>query len=153
MTVSPAQPLKVGLRSYEILAWVCMIFFFGCSVGAFISRQYWSAAIFWVFILMGLYMLASGGKFELDDDGVSHENLTGRYRMHWRDVRRIEYGIQGTLVLHGEDQRFALAPPAIWSGPEKPQAFELLNRKILELGITPYPSNVADYKTHKNVKV
>jgi hypothetical protein len=153
MSISSSRPLKVGLLSYKIIAWVCMIFSFGCSLGAFFARQYGPSAFFWAFILMGLYMLISAGAFELDDDGVSHKNLTGHYRMIWRDVQRIEFGTQGSLVLHGEGKRFVLAAPSVWSGPEKPQAFELLGRKIKELGITPYPSNVADYKIHKNVKV
>jgi hypothetical protein len=153
MSSSPDLPLKVGLLSYKIIAWVCVIFFFGCSVGAYSARQYGPSAFFWVFILMGVYMLISAGAFELDEDGVSHKNLSGEYRMLWRDVQRIEFGTQGSLVLHGEGKRFVLPAPAVWSGPEKPKAFELLDRKIKELGITPYPSNVADYKIHKNVKV
>ena len=153
MNVSPSRPLHVGLLSYKIIAWVCMIFFLGCSLGAYFARQYWPSAFFWVFILLGLYMLISAGAFEFDDEGVSHKNLSGHYRILWCEVKRIEFGTQGSLVLHGEGKRFVLPTPSVWSGPEKPQAFELLGQKIEELGITPYPSNVADYKIHKNVKV
>lgn len=152
MSISPPPALKVGLLSYKILAWVGMIFFLGCSLGAFLARQYGASALFWVFILVSFYMLLSAGTFEFDEDGVSQRNLTGHYRMAWRDIQRIELGTQGSLVLHGESKRFVLAAPSVWSGPEKPQAFELLCRKFNELGVTPYPSNVADYKSHKNVK-
>jgi hypothetical protein len=154
MITSPiSPPLKVGLLSYTIIACVCVIFFLGCSAGAYYARQYGPAAFFWVFILMGVYMLISAGAFELDEDGVSHKNMGGHYRMLWRDVQRIDVGTQGSLVLHGEGKRFVLPSPAVWSGPEKPEAFELLDRKLKDSGITPYPSNVADYKIHKNVKV
>lgn len=153
MNVSASRPLKVGLLSYKIIAWVCIVFFLGCSLGAYFSHQYGPSLFFWVFILMGLYMLISAGSFELDEAGVRHKNLVGEYRILWREVQRIEYGTQGSLVLHGQNKRFVLAPPSVWSGLEKPQAFELLDRKINELGLTPYPSNVADYKIHKNVKV
>jgi hypothetical protein len=101
--MSPHKPLKVGLRSYKIIAWVCVVFFLGCSIAAFAARQYGPSAFFWVPILMGAYMLVSAGSLELDEDGVSHTNLGGRYRIHWREVQKIEFGTQGSLVLHGED--------------------------------------------------
>ncbi len=142
---------RVSLLSYKLIAWVCVIFFLGCSVGAYHAQQYGPSVFFWVFILMGLYMLISAGSFEFDDSGVSHKNLTGHYRMLWKNVQRIEFG-RGSLVLHGENKRFVLPAPAVWSGPEKLQAFELLERKVKELGLVPYPSNVADYKVHKNVR-
>ena len=153
MSTSRPSPLKVGLLSYKVIAWVCVIFFLGCSAGAYQARQYAPSAFFWVFILMGVYMLISAGSFELDNEGVSQRNMGGHYRMLWRDVQRIECGTQGTLVLHGDGKRFVLPSPAVWSGSDKPRAFELLDRKIKESGIAPYPSNVADYKIHKNVKV
>jgi hypothetical protein len=147
------RPLKVGLLSYKLIAWVDIIFFLGCSVGAYLAGQYGPSTFFWVFILMGVYMLMSSGMFELDEDGVSHKNVVGQYRMLWREVQRIEMGTQGSLVLHGEGKRFVLVPASFWSGPDKVEAFTLLDRKVKELAITPYPSNVADYKVHKNVKV
>jgi hypothetical protein len=147
------RPLKVGLLSYKIIAWAGIIFFLGCSIGAYLAGQYLPSAFFWVFILMSAYMLMSSGMFQLDENGVSHTNVLGQYRMLWREVQRVEVGTQGSLVLHGEGKRFVLAPAPYWSGPDKPEAFALLERKIKELAITPYPSNVADYKIHKNVKV
>jgi hypothetical protein len=147
------QPLKVGLLSYKIIAWVCIVFFLGCSIGAYLAGQYGPSSFFWIFILMGVYILVSSGMFTLSEDGVSHKNLVGCYRMRWEDVRQIEIGTQGTFVLHGNGKRFILAPPVLWSGPDKPEAYALLNRKIIELSLTHYPSNIADYKIHKGVKV
>jgi hypothetical protein len=48
----------VGLRSYLILGAVCCIFFIGCSIGAFLSQQYWPILIFGFFVIMGIYLLA-----------------------------------------------------------------------------------------------
>jgi len=153
MNSTTNQTLKVGLLGHKILGWVCIIFFFGCSAGAYLAKQYGPSAFFWVFILTGVYMLMTSGTFEIDEDGLSHKNLMGHYRMLWSDVQRIEEGPQGSLVLHGEGKRFVLAPPSFWSGPDKAQAFTLANRKVIELAITPTLSNLADYKAHKNVKI
>lgn len=153
MSYNANQRLRIGLLTYKIVAWVCIIFFFGCSVAAFFARQYGPAAFFWAFIALGIYILVSSGYFELDENGVSQNNMFGQYRMHWSEIRRIEVGTQGTLVLHGEGKRFVLAPVSVWSGQDKAEAFKLLTSKINELEIIPEPSNVADYKIHKNTKV
>jgi hypothetical protein len=147
------RSLEVGLLSYKVIGWVCGLFFVGCSIGAYVAHQYGPIAIFLIFVLMGAYMIASAGSFQLNERTVSHKNLFGHYRMAWNEVQRIEVGTQGTLILHGKDKRFTLAPPTMWSGKEKPEAFALLTRKIEELGVTPYPSNVAGYKIDKNVRV
>ena len=153
MNVSPSRPLHVGLLTCKIIFWVSIILFSGFSLGAYFEGQYVISAFFCVFILLGLCALITAGAFEFDDHGVSHKNLSGHYRILWHEVKHIEFGIQGTLVLHGEGKRFVLPAPTFWSGPEKPQAFELVGQKIKELGITPYPSDVAEFKIHKNVKV
>ena len=60
---------------------------------------------------------------------------------------------QGALVLHGDDKRFVVSPPATWSGRQKPEAFGMFRRKLEELGVVFYPSNVAGYKINRNVRV
>jgi hypothetical protein len=130
------------------------LFFLACSVGAFVAGQYWAALFFWVFILMGVYMIVVGGHYTISDDNITHRNMLGTYRIAWRDVKRVEVGAQdGSIVLHGDNKRFVLAPPAMWSGKQKPDAFTFFTNKIKRSGITPYPSSTAAYKMHKNVKV
>ena len=148
----PSQ-FSVGLLSYKIIGWVCVVFFLGCSIGAYFARQYGPITIFMFFVLMGVYMIVSAGSYTLNDESVTHTNVFGSFHILWQNVRQIEVGTQGTLVLHGNDQRFILAPATFWSGRDKPEAFALLTKKIEDLDITPYPSNVADYKIHKNVRV
>ena len=147
------RSFRVGLLTYQIVGGVGIAFGVGCSIGSFLAKEYWPISIFAFFTLMSLYIMFSAGTFELTEDAIVHQSSFGRFCMPWREVHRIEFGTQGSLVLHGENKRFALSPPAMWSGKQKPQAFELLKRKIEESGLVPYPSNVADYKIHKNVRV
>ncbi len=144
---------RFGVNSYRIIGTVCVLFFGGCSVGAFLSRQYPPIAIFAFFVLLGLYMIISTGNFEVSDTFVTHRNLFGTFRMSWAEVQKIELGTQGAIILHGENKRFALPTPAMWSGKQKPEAFGLFCRAIDQLGVVRYPSNTADYKIHKNVRL
>lgn len=85
----------VGLRSYLVLGAVCCIFFIGCSVGAFLAKQYGPILVFGFFVIMGL---------------------------------------------------------AFWSESDKAEAFDLMRSKLDRSDIKSYPSNLADYKIHKNVR-
>ena len=153
-TNSSPSSYEVGLLSYKIIGWVCVIFFAGCAIGAFIAKQYGPISIFAFFVLMGAYMIVAAGRFALDMQFITHENIFGTFRLSWDEIKQIEIGAtDGTLVLHGENKRFVVAPPSMWSGPQKPTAFALLQKKIEGTGLTPYPSNTAAYKTHKNVRI
>ncbi|MDQ1832118.1 hypothetical protein [Massilia scottii] len=142
-----------GVLTYQILGAVCILFSGGCAVGAFLARQYPPIAVFAFFGLMGRYMIANAGRFEISEKFITQRNLFGAFRMAWAEVRRIEFGTQGSIVLHGEHKQFALPPAAYWSGKQKPEAFDLLSKTIDSIGVIKYPSNTADYKVHKNVRV
>jgi hypothetical protein len=74
-------------------------------------------------------------------------------RIAWSDVRRIEVGNAGTIVLHGQDRRFALMPPGYWSGTQKPEAIALLQKKLKTFEADIFRTSVGDYKIHKNVRL
>jgi hypothetical protein len=113
---------------------------------------FWAFGVIFIVVSFGVYFMLSAGHFILTQEGVTHRNAFGTYQIFWRDVRRIEFG-GGTILLRGEDSRFALVSPGMWSGRHKPDANTLLVRKIEASGIVPCPSSAADYKGHKNVKV
>jgi hypothetical protein len=151
---SSTDSFEVGLLSYKIIGWSCVIFFAGCSIGAFMSKQYGPISVFAFFILMGTYMILAGGHFSLNSQAITHHNIFGTYRLPWNEIEQIEVGIaDDTIVLHGANKRFVVAPPSMWSGSKKTAAFALLQKKLESIGITPYPSNTAAYKVHKNVRV
>ncbi|MCL1635494.1 hypothetical protein M2650_12765 [Luteimonas sp. SX5] len=143
----------VGLRSYLAIGAAGCVFFTGCSIGAFVAKQYWPISVFAFFAVMSLYVLLSAGKYVLSDTHIAHQNMFGHFRMRWQDVRKVEFGTQGSIVLHGGEKRLVVAPPAYWSGSNKAEAFELLRSKLDKPDIKSYPSNLADYKIHKNVRV
>ena len=143
---------RFGVISYKIIGAICAIFFAGCTVGAFLARQYSPIAIFMFFVLMGAYLIASAGSFEISEKFITHHNLFGVFRMQWVEVKKIEFGRQGTIILHGENKRFVIPPLVFWSGKQKPEALNLLRNTIDQLGVITYPSNTADYKIHKNVR-
>ena len=73
--------------------------------------------------------------------------------MSWGEVKYVEFGTGGTLVFFGEEKRFVLPPAAFWSGKDKPEMYARLVQ-LLELHkLTPVPSNTADYRINKNVRV
>jgi hypothetical protein len=148
-----SQSFRVGVLALRLIGAVCFITFLGLSVAAFKAGQHWPIGFFGFLTLFAVYMIVGAGTFELSDDAVSQQSIFGHFRMTWADIRNIERGTQGTLVFHGDNRRFVLSSPALWSGKHKPEAVTLLARKIQTLGLTPYPSNVADYKIHKNVRV
>ncbi|HEY2676216.1 MAG TPA: DUF4034 domain-containing protein [Steroidobacteraceae bacterium] len=147
-----ASSLTVSLRSQKIIGVVCVIFFLACAIGAYTSRQYGPIAIFMFFVFMGLYSIVSAGEIQVNTMSISQRTSFGLFRIAWRDVNRVEVGSHGTLVFYGADQRFVLAPVAMWSGKDKSQAIELIGKKLKQLCLTPTISRLADYKIHKNVR-
>ncbi|KAF1721696.1 hypothetical protein [Pseudoxanthomonas wuyuanensis] len=143
----------VSLLSYRILGAVCSIFFAGCSVGAFLAQQYGPISIFGFFVLVGIYLLAAAGPYELTEGRIAQNSLFGQFEIRWQDVREVELGSQGTLVLRGRDKRFIVSPVSAWSGPDKAKAAELLCAKLDRPEIRSYSSASADFKTHRNVRV
>ena len=146
------QSYRIGLRGYQIVGWICALFFIGCCIGATLAAQYEPAAAFTPFILLGLFLILGSGSFEVSEDGLAHECAFGSFAISWPEVRKAEFGTQGTLVLHGVDKRFVVAPVGWWSGKQKSDAFELVRRKLAELQISPMPNKFADYRIHKNTR-
>ena len=73
--------------------------------------------------------------------------------MAWHEVQYVEFGTGGTLVFHGKDKRFVMPPPAMWYGECKSEMFQRLVAQFEARKITPVPSNTADYRLNKNVRV
>lgn len=151
---SPTGPFEVGLLSYQIIGWVGIVFFGGAAIAAYVSDQPWLAVGFLPFVAVSLGVALGAGRFTLDSHGVAHRSVFGRFHISWHEITQVEIGIRyGTYVFHGTNKHFVLSPPGAWSGPQKSAAYELLRRKIEESRITPYPSNAAEYKMHRNVRV
>ena len=149
----PENSVRVGLIGYRIVGVVGAVSFLGASAYAAMTCQSGPAWVCGLFAAVGLYLILGAGTYELTEEAVSHRCLSVVYRMPWRDVRRIEGGNGGTLVLCGVGKRLIVAPPAWWSGRQKREAFALLCRKIEELGLKVQPNRFADGKIHWNVRI
>jgi hypothetical protein len=102
---------EVRLGTSRAVGWVVIAGSLLAIVGALLRHQYGAAVGFLVFVIIGYLAIATAGSIMVGDTGVEHRNLFGRFRIAWSDVRRIEVGNAGTIVLHGQNRRFALMPP------------------------------------------
>jgi len=125
------------------------------------TAHYLPALMFGAITALSVFLISSCGRVILDDEGVTHRNVFGVYRIAWAECRKIElapgadkFGIsKGSLVLHGEQKRFVLPSPVGWSGPHSIQAQAFLAKKVAETGLTPVFIRIAMLKSHKNVRV
>jgi hypothetical protein len=148
-----SSPIQVELGSYKLVGWVCAVGFAAGGIAALFARQYFAAAGLFLFVALGIYIVLAAGSFSFSEQDIVHSTRFRRYLITWDQVRVIEVGNHGSLVLHGDGRRFALAPVSYWTGKEKEAAAELLSRKIETLGLKTYRTNTGDYKTHRNVQV
>jgi hypothetical protein len=153
MAETSLSTYEVRLGTSRAVGWVVIALFSLAIVGAVLRHQYGAAAGFLVFVIIGYLAIATGGSIVVGDTGIEHRNLFGRYRIAWSDVRRIEVGNAGTIVLHGQDRGFALMPPGYWSGKQKPEAVALLQKKLKTFEANIFRTNTGDYKIHKNVRL
>ena len=129
-----------------------MVFTAG-GIAASLARQYIAGTGLFLFVALGIYIILAAGSFSFSEQDIVHSTRFRRYLITWDQVRSVEVGNHGSLVLHGDDRRFVLAPVSYWTGNEKEAAAELMRRKIETLGLRTYRTNTGDYKTHRNVRV
>jgi Bacterial PH domain len=153
LILNKASTYEVGLGTHRVLGFVIILLCTLAIVGALFGHQYGAAGGFFVFVMFGFLLIATGGAILIGETDIEHSNFFGRFRIDWSDVRRIEVGNAGTLILHGDDRRFALIPPGFRSGSQKPEAVAMLQRKLKALEVEVFRTSVGDYKIHKNVRV
>lgn len=145
----------VTIGTVKPLGYVCGAVFVGCAYFAFRAGQFGPALGFLPFVLLSAYLVYSGyTRHSIDSSVLTTVSAMGRrYQLAWSEVKWIEIGTGGTLVFHGENKRLVFSPPAVWRGPEKPHFFQLMVAELEKRNLRPIPSNTADYKTNKNVRV
>jgi hypothetical protein len=125
-----------------------------CAVMSWQDGQGNVSPVFLFFVALGLLMLSMASHIKLNEEAISVYSPFAEYRITWTEVEWLEVGTQGTFVFHGKGgKRLVLASASMWSGKQKPSAYEFMGNKIDTLEINVVPSYTADYKIHKNVKV
>jgi hypothetical protein len=149
-----SERYEIKLASYTVDGWLGVVFSTVCCAGAFLARQYGPIPVFGLFGALGVYTILGAGKIVFYQDGVIHQTAFRMYGIYWKEVTRVEIGVpDGTVVLHGDNKRFVVAPPSAWSGPQKSGAYSFFAKQIEDSGMGPFTSTVAAYKIHKNVSV
>ena len=144
---------RVGMAPYKVIAWICVLFFLSAAVMAWLDGAFIPALIFLAFVALGIYMLLNAASIILNNRTVSVHSALGAYQIRWDEVRWVEAGTSGTLVLHGDAKRLVLPPATAWSGTDKPALFSALHDELNHRGLKRVPSATADYKMNKNVKM
>ncbi len=145
---------RVGLLSYKIIAWIGIVFFMFCAIMSWLSGQGNVSPWFLPFVALGIYMLLSLSHLELNEEKIAVVAPFAKYEIRWDEVEWVETSQQGTLVFHGiRQKRLVFAPPSFWSGADKPAMYKFLVSQLEQRKLLPVPSNTADYKTQKNVRV
>lgn len=149
------MPRYVTLGTVRPLGWVTLIGFLGAAIWALLADEPGPALGLAAFGLLGIYLLVGAyGRYAVEEDGLhAITPLSWKYRMRWSEVKYVEFGTGGTLVFFGDGKRFVLPPAAFWSGEHKPDMYRRLVQLIDLHSLTPVPSNTADYRFNKNVRV
>jgi hypothetical protein len=144
----------IELRSYRIIGWVDFIVCITCAVMACWSEQCWPAMGFAIFSVLGLYLALGAGNYDIDTNGITHKSSFGTWRIQWDEIASVEIGeVDGTLVFHGSNKRFILAPPTVWAGPDKHNALDLVIEQLESRNLSPKFSRTTAYKIMKNTRV
>jgi hypothetical protein len=145
----------VEVGGVRALGWLAMIVLLALGTWAFQQRAYGPAIFFVAFSFVGAYMVyGSHAKFSVNDQFLEAVSPLGAfYQLRWSDVAWVEVGTGGTLVFHAAAAHFVLPPPAFWSGPNKPTVYSALVAGLESRKLIPVPSNTADYKFNRNVRV
>lgn len=149
------MPRYVTLGTIRPLGWLMACTFGGAAGFALHAGEPLPALGFVGFSLLGVYLLVGAyGQYAVEDEALYAITPFGwHYRLPWTDVRYVECGTGGTLVFHGDDKRFVLPPVAYWSGEHKPAMYERMVHIFEVRKLLPVPSNTADYRLNKNVRV
>ena len=128
---------------------------FGATVGALLSEDEKLVSIlFFLIILLGLYVLLGSGTIEADENVIRTSSHLGVYEMHWEEIKKIETGNYGTIVLWGDDKRMIIPPYSYWKGWDGDQIIEMLRKKPNLEGLGIWNNNkLGDYLWNKNSKV
>ena len=148
-------PLRVELAIWiKWLAWFDIALF---GLAALLSQRdgfpgWW---IFLFFVAGGIFLLLILGPIEMNDKFIQHTSpLTGRCRMEWDEVEKVEIAPKegGDMVLHGQGKRLAVPGINLWSAKGKEQMVELFNAQIEKRGIPIERTVRAGVQTSKDTR-
>lgn len=146
--------LRAKVTYVKVVAWISLVFFLSCAIGALASKQADAAPWFLLFVPVGLYMLLFSGPVEMDYEKIRYNTPWAHYEILWREVSRIEIDAQGgNIAFIGEGKQLCAIGPGFWSGEDKVQMLMMLESQTKKGGIRVDETPKAMFKLSKNTKV
>jgi hypothetical protein len=148
------EPLKVKVRDFKIIGWVCVILFILFAILAWSSGQKVPALLFMMFTLLGAYLILCGGTVKMDTESIVWITSLGKYGIKWSEVQSIETDpLHYALVFNGEDKKLEIPAPGFWKGADREAMLNLLNLMTDQKGMEIVEVKKFFHKTSKNARI
>jgi len=131
---------EINLREYRTVGWFGLLFLAALFLAQIHGRgmhrkEIATSAV--LDILMGsamIYLIVGARRYNVDEDGITHECMSGTYHVRWADITGIEHNA-GQINLCTLSARVAVVPTGRWAGPQAPKAIKLIQEKIEQTGL------------------
>ncbi len=142
------------MSTYRMAGWLSLLLFGFFTWFSYSCCRGWPALFFFFFTGLGLYLILAAGSFDLDEQSLTHQSAFGRWRIGWNEIVSVEVGqVDGTIVLHGTDKRFILAPPGYWRGVDRKLVLDFVLAQLEARKVPMKTSRGAAYKIMRNTRV
>jgi hypothetical protein len=157
LNASPSAQYRVRVGFFSCVGWIGAALSLGLAAAnqpTDTSDFTFLALIF--FGVLGLYLPASTGWIEITVDSLTHQNVFGKFQIHWDEVLRVEVSkdqYQGSMVLFGADKHLSIYSPRHWTGPHAGKARSLLAEILKARALAPEATTSSGYRFNRNVRV
>jgi len=145
--------IYVDMRSYRRIACSGCAFCAICAMVSLNSSEYIVSIFFTACALGSLYLALASGAYTISAQFLAYASKLGTWRISWDEISAAEYSAMGSLLLLGNNKRFALAPSAWWPRSGREEALLYVVEQMNARGIAKKISPTADYKWMKNTRV
>lgn len=142
----------VRLLNIRAWMWFTFVFFTAMAVLSWRTGMYWVAALHSLFAVVGAVAVVGLGSYRIEADRVWMATPVGRYGMRWDEVQAIEFDGMG-IVFHGDQKRFVMLGPGMWSEQERRSTLPLLDEIIKRRNIPYRSSHRAGFTFTKNARM
>jgi hypothetical protein len=128
------QSVSVTTPLLSILGWLALAFgvFGAIKIGG--ANVVGTVVMLLLFGGLGAALVLMSARIRVDNEGLEVHQLTGRHRIAWRDVTRVEKG-GGNLVLFADRRRLTCPASEFWWGNDRQQLLQRLGEQLASRGI------------------
>lgn len=140
------------LRSIRGWMWFTSIFFTIMAVFSWMEDMCWVALFHSLFATIGAVAVVGLWSYRFNAEMVWMATPMGRYGIRWDEVQAVDFDGYG-IVFHGNQKRFVMLGPGMWSEKERQSILPVLNEIISRRGIPCRSSHRAGFTFTKNAKI